>query len=112
MAFTIHQVTQNSKFSRYVSIDNVEYGIIEGVNIVKFGYNCEPKGLAPRFPIYINFTNGLNPTTGTKIQIGKNAIYEASYKEDSDKQLYIHSFAVPVDLRFTCDYVISTTTIN
>ena len=81
--------------------------------IIQFAYNCEPCGLALEYPIYIDWTitaeAGAEPrddeTAGEfdeRIFVGKTGIYE--YEAGGKGGIY--KFAVPLNVRFTCDFAI------
>ena len=85
---------------------------LDGSQIVKLGYCCEPKGI--ELPIYIRTNDGKGYR---EIQIGKTGMYEMQpelwhdvNKPDTEKEettVIVTGVRVPERIEFTLDYVLT-----
>ncbi len=102
---------ENGRYPIIRTHENIPYATaIDGVNILKFGYCCEEKGIL--YPIYLNFGGGFEP-----FQIGKEGMYEMqpetwkdinnSESEEDTSNVIITGIRVPKNIDFTLDYVVS-----
>ena len=80
---------------------------IEGTEIVKLGYCCEPKGFI--YPIFLQMNGKYQ-----EIKIGKNGMYEMqieNWKTEDDEEeksdVIVTGVRVPANINFTLDYVIT-----
>ena len=85
---------------------------LDGSQIVKLGYCCEPKGI--ELPIYIKTNDGKGYR---EIQVGKTGMYEMQpelwhdiNKPDTEKEettVIVTGVRVPERIEFTLDYVLT-----
>ena len=85
---------------------------LDGSQIVKLGYCCEPKGI--ELPIYIKTNDGKGYR---EIQVGKTGMYEMQpelwhdiNKLDTEKEettVIVTGVRVPERIEFTLDYVLT-----
>jgi hypothetical protein len=71
--------------------------VLDGYNIVKLGYCCEPKGFV--FPIFLS----INGNDYKQFYIGSNGMFECQRENDEDDFL-ITGVKVPVDISFKLDF--------
>ena len=85
---------------------------LDGSQIVKLGYCCEPKGI--ELPIYIRTNDGKGYR---EIQIGKTGMYEMQPElwhdvnkpdiEEEETTVVVTGVRVPKGIEFTLDYVLT-----
>lgn len=89
----------------------VDYKLaLDGVNILKLGYCCEPKGVD--YPIYLQMNGSYQ-----EFKVGKNGMYEMQPEEwknvniqdpvEKTTDVLITGVRVPAGIEFTLDYVVS-----
>lgn len=125
---TNYDVQDNATIQRQITIPNrvpdgkggykivdeivtVDYKLaLDGVNILKLGYCCEPKGVD--YPIYLQMNGSYQ-----EFKVGKNGMYEMQPEEwknvniqdpiEKTTDVLITGVRVPAGIEFTLDYVVS-----
>lgn len=92
----------------YVTVDYKT--ALDGVNILKMGYCCEPKGID--YPIYLQMNGSYQ-----EFKVGRDGIYEMQPENWQNVNLLdpiekitnviITGVRVPANIEFTLDYVVS-----
>ena len=124
---TNYDVQDNATIQRQITIPNrvpdgkggykivdeivtVDYKLaLDGVNILKLGYCCEPKGVD--YPIYLQMNGSYQ-----EFKVGKNGMYEMQPEEwknvniqdpiEKTTDVLITGVRVPAGIEFTLDYVV------
>lgn len=83
---------------------------VDGVNILKMGYCCEPKGID--YPIYLQMNGSYK-----EFKVGRDGMYEmqpenwqnVNLSDPTEKttDIIITGVRVPANIEFTLDYVVS-----